>query len=245
MTSSPSDKKLYREGHRERLRRRFREGGLGALADYEILEFVLYRAFPRGDVKPLSKKLLKQFGSFAELVSAPFLKIQEVPGVGIRAAEEIKMLQAALQTFTASRLQKRPLLASWDHLIEHCNLKLGYEPIEMFHVFYLDQKNYLIQEETLQKGTIDRASVYPREIARRSVEIGAKGVIIVHNHPSGNPTPSRADITITSEVQSALRTLGITLHDHVIASKGRYMSLKKMHLLEEQSMGREKVKKRL
>ncbi len=223
----------FLKGHRRRLRTRLREGGVAALSEYEILEIILFRAFPRGDVKPLAKTLLKRFGSLAEVIAAEPHSLAEVEGIGDRAVEEIALIRAALSAFAKSRTKDRPLLASWDRLIDYCNVAMGYESVENFRVLFLDQKNRLIEDKLVQTGTVDRASVYPREIVKWALRLESKSVILVHNHPSGDPTPSRSDIDLTEKVARSLRTVDIRLHDHLVIARGRYVSLRALDVIEE------------
>jgi DNA repair protein RadC len=218
-------------GHRQRLRRRFLKGGGNAVADYELLELVLFLAQARGDVKPLAKNLISQFGGFAEVISAPEVDLSRVPGVGEAALASLKTVQAAALRLMAEPLMKRPVLRTWDQLIAYCRASMGFEKVEEFRVLYLDRKNLLVAEEVHQRGTVDHTPVYPREVVRKALEHGASAMIMVHNHPSGDTTPSKADIEMTKEVAKAASTMGIILHDHVIVGRSDHTSFKATGLL--------------
>lgn len=218
-------------GHRQRLRKRFLAGGADAVADYELLELVLFLAQVRGDVKPLAKELIRRFGGFAEAISASDADLLKVPGIGEAALASLKTVQAAALRLMAEPLIKRPVLRTWDQLISYCRAAMGFEKVEEFRVLYLDKKNLLVAEETHQRGTVDHTPVYPREVVRKALEHGASAMIMVHNHPSGDTTPSKADIEMTKEVAKAAATLGIVLHDHVIVGRGGHTSFKASGLL--------------
>jgi DNA repair protein RadC len=218
-------------GHRSRLRERFMTGGAAALPDYELLELVLYRAFPRGDVKPLAKALVKHFGSFAEVISAPPTRLKEVKGVGDRVVEEIKLVQAAALRLGQGSLLNRPALTSWPAVIEYCHACMAYSPKEQFRILFLDRKNVLIADEVQQEGTVDHTPVYPREVIKRALELSATAIILVHNHPSGDPTPSRADIDMTKRIVEAGERLNITIHDHIIVGRSGHASFRSLKLI--------------
>ncbi len=218
-------------GHRQRLRRRFLTGGPSAVADYELLELVLFLAQARGDVKPLAKELIRRFGSFADAISAPEADLLKVPGVGEAALASLKTVQASALRLMAEPLMKRPVLRTWDQLIAYCRAAMGFEKVEEFRVLYLDRKNLLVAEEVHQRGTVDHTPVYPREVVRKALEHGASAMITVHNHPSGDTTPSKADIEMTKEVAKAAATMGIVLHDHVIVGRSGHTSFKAAGLL--------------
>jgi len=218
-------------GHRRRLRQRFLAGGPDALADYELLELLLFQAKPRGDVKPLAKRLIKHFGSFASVLSAPETRLSEVNGVGEATVAAIKVAEAAALRMSQGQLLNRPVMSSWQALLDYCQAAMSHKETEQFRILFLDRKNTLIADEIQQSGTIDHAPVYPREVIKRALELGASAVILVHNHPSGDPSPSGSDISITEEVVAAGKTLGITVHDHLIIGKGSHASLKSMGLL--------------
>lgn len=218
-------------GHRERLRARFREAGAEALAEYELLELVLFRAIPQKDVKPLAKALLARFGSFAEVISAPPARLAEVPGVKDAAITEFKIVQAAAQRLARGELSKRPALSSWSAVIDYCRAAMAYADREQFRILFLDKRNQLIADEVQQTGTVDHTPVYPREVVKRALELSATAVILVHNHPSGDPTPSQADIQMTKAIIEIARPLGIALHDHIIVGKDGHASLKGLRLI--------------
>lgn len=218
-------------GHRDRLRTRFAEGGADALGDYEFLELLLFRAIPRADTKEPAKALLKRFGSLAEVLGAPERLLSEVPGVGAAAARDLKIVAAAAQKMLKSELKGRQVLASWSSVIDYCRSAMAFEPREQFRVLFLDKKNALIADEVQQTGTVDHTPVYPREVVRRALELSATAVILVHNHPSGDPTPSRADIDMTKTIVETARPMGITVHDHIVIGKNGHASLKGMQLI--------------
>ena len=218
-------------GHRRRLRTRFLAGGADALADYELLELLLFLAVPRGDVKPLAKALIAQFGSFGQAVSATPERLSEVDGAGPSVVAALKTIQACGLRLLAHQAQERPIIGNWDALLAYCQGAMGFEAIEQFRVLYLDKKNRLIGDEVLQQGTIDHTPVYPREVARRAIEVGASAVILAHNHPSGDPTPSGADIEMTGQIKAALSTLNIALHDHVVIGGQDHASFRNLGLL--------------
>ena len=218
-------------GHRERLRDRAMAGGLGALPDYEALELYLFRSFPRRDVKPLAKLLLARFGSLAGVLSASLNELRTVPGVGESAALDLKLAHELTQRITLHAASRRPVISSWSALLAYVKVALAQEPREQFRVLFLDKKNQLIADEVMNQGTIDHAPVYPREVMRRALELSASAVILVHNHPSGDPTPSPADVEITKQVVEAGRTLKITVHDHLVVGRDGVASFKALGLL--------------
>lgn len=218
-------------GHRQRLRERFRDGGADALPDYELLELLLFLAIPRGDVKPLAKKLLARFGSLSAIMAAGPSELAAVSGVGEGTIHMLKLVQAAGLRLGREEIMTRPVIGSWDQLVAYCRASMGHEKIEQFRLLFLDRKNGLIAEELQQTGTVDHTPVYPREVVKRALELGASAIIMVHNHPSGDPTPSRADIEMTREVREIAAKLGIQLHDHVIISRSGHNSFKAMGLL--------------
>lgn len=218
-------------GHRERLRGRFMDSGAEALPDYEMLELILFRAIPRRDVKGLAKALLKQFGSFAEVLAAPPARLREIPGLGESAVVELKIVQAAAHRLAKGAIQDRPILGSWNQVLDYCRTTMAFEPREQFRILFLDKKNKLIMDEVQQTGTIDHTPVYPREVVRRALELSASAVILVHNHPSGDPTPSRADIAMTHTIMEVAKPLSISVHDHVIVGKQGHASLKGLGLM--------------
>lgn len=226
-----ADDPPHHAGHRDRLRARFLKAGPEALADYELLELVLFRAIPRRDVKPLAKKLLATFGGFAEVISAPIERLREIPGVGEAVAAELKIVQASALHLSRARILERPALSSWSALVDYCRARLSYQDIEEFRVIFLDRKNRIIADEQLQRGTVDHTPVYPREVVKRALALSASALILVHNHPSGDATPSKADIDVTRQITEAARSLGITLHDHLVIGRGEPTSFRQLGLL--------------
>lgn len=218
-------------GHRERLRQRFLSGGADAMPDYELMELALFAAVPRRDVKPLAKALIARFGNFAEAIAAPRERILEIEGASEGVATQLKVIEAAALRLAKTQLLGRPALTSWNALIDYCAAAMARAPREEFRVLFLDRKNTLIVDEVQSSGTVDHTPVYPREIVRRALEIGATALILVHNHPSGDPTPSRADITMTRDVADAARALGIVVHDHLIVGRSGHTSFKALGLL--------------
>ncbi len=218
-------------GHRERLRERFREAGPDALADYELLEMVLFRAISRGDTKPLAKALIARFGSFAEVISAPKERLMEVDGVGEAVATELKLIRAASLRLMKNTFINRPLLGSWTAILEYCRAAMAFQDKEQFRILFLDKKNQLIADEVQQVGTVDHTPVYTREVMKRSLELSASAIILVHNHPSGDPTPSIADIDMTRKIIDAGQKLGIAIHDHVIIGRKGHTSFRSSKLI--------------
>jgi DNA repair protein RadC len=218
-------------GHRQRLRERFMAGGASALADYELLELLLAFVIPRQDTKPLAKRLIAEFGSFAAALAAEPRRLGEVDGVGERTATMLKVVQAAAHRLAQGEVVGRDAIGSWSQLMDYCQARLGHAGVEEFHVLFLDRKNNLIAAEAQQRGTVDHAPVYPREVVKRALELGATALILVHNHPSGDPTPSAADVDMTKQVVRAAQPLGIVIHDHVVIARGRHASFKALGLL--------------
>jgi DNA repair protein RadC len=218
-------------GHRERLRARFREAGAEALADYELLELILFRALPRRDVKSLAKELLKKFGSFADVIAAPSHLLEEVPGMGDAAITDFKIVQAAASRLAHGEVRRRPVLSSWSAVLDYCRTAMAFAEKEQFRVLFLDKRNQLIADEQLGEGTVDHTPVYPREVVKRALELSATAVILVHNHPSGDPTPSRADIEMTQQIAAIASSLGISVHDHIIVGRDGHASLKQLKLM--------------
>jgi len=221
----------YIADHRARLRDRFVNGGADALPDYEMLELVLFRAIPRQDVKPLARLLLDTFGSFSSVLCAPLPRLLAVKGVGQAVAVELKIVADAARRLSRSQVKNQQLISSWDALVDYCRITMAQLETEEFRVLFLDRKNVLITDEALGKGTVDHVPVYPREVAKRGLELNASAVILVHNHPSGDPTPSAPDIQMTQEIEKALTTLGIKLHDHLIIGKFGEISFRAEALL--------------
>jgi DNA repair protein RadC len=196
-----------------------------------MLELVLFRAVPRRDVKPLAKSLLARFGSFAEVISAPTERLKEIDGLGEAAVTEFKIVQAAAQRLARGALAKRPVLSSWSVVIDYVRAAQAFAEKEQFRILFLDKKNQLIADEVQQEGTVDHTPVYPREVVKRALELSATALILVHNHPSGDPTPSQADIEMTRQIASAAKPLGVALHDHIIVGKDGHASLKGLKLI--------------
>jgi DNA repair protein RadC len=213
-------------GHRERLRTRFLEAGSDALADYELLELVLFRAIPRGDMKPLAKSLIAKFGSFAEVIAAPRARLAEVKGAGDAVIAELKVVEAAAQRLARGEVRQRHVLSSWTAVLDYCRAAMAFADKEQFRILFLDKRNQLIADEVQQTGTVDHTPVYPREVVKRALELSATAIILVHNHPSGDPTPSRADIDMTKEIATVAKPLGIAVHDHIIVGKDGHASLR-------------------
>ena len=230
-TQAPKGQPSYIRDHRKRLRDRFLEGGPEALPDYEMLELVLFRAIPRRDVKPLVHALLDRFGDYNAVVSAGAEQLAEVPGVGDAVICELRIVEAAAHRLARSRLRQKHVISSWDALLAYCHTAMAHADIEQFRVFYLDRKNVLIADESQGRGTVDHVPVYPREVIKRALALNASALILVHNHPSGDPTPSDSDIAMTQQIQSAAAPLGIVLHDHLVIGKSGETSFRSAGLL--------------
>ena len=218
-------------GHRERLRDRFMRGGDKALPDYEMLELVLFNAIARRDTKPLAKELIARFGTFAEVVSAPETRLREIKGVSDRVITELKLVRAAALRLMQGQIMERKVLSSWDQVVAYCRAAMAYETREQFRILFLDKKNNLIADEMQQQGTVDHTPVYVREVVKRALELSATAIILVHNHPSGDPTPSRADIDMTKMIIDAAKPLGVVVHDHIIVGRDRVASFKGLRLM--------------
>jgi len=218
-------------GHRDRLRQRFVASGSEAIPDYELLELLLFRILPRRDTKPVAKALIERFGSFSEVLAAPPHLLREIDGLGASAVTDLKVILAAAQRFARDEVVDRPLLASWSELIDYCRSQMAFADKEQFRILFLDKRNRLIADEVQQVGTVDHTPVYPREIIKRSLELSATALILVHNHPSGDPAPSSADVRMTREIAAIASPLGITIHDHVIIGRGGHVSLRARKLL--------------
>ncbi|MDD9900446.1 MAG: DNA repair protein RadC [Alphaproteobacteria bacterium] len=219
-------------GHRDRLRQRFLKNGVGGVEDYEILELLLFAAIPRRDVKPLAKELIKTFGSLAGVVGADVKELQKIKGISENTAALVKVIHALTQRMLWEDIEKKPLLSSWQKLIDYCTVAMAHEKREQLRILFLNRKNQLIADEVLQTGTVDHAPVYPREIIKRALELGSTAIILVHNHPSGDPAPSDSDILMTEEIIRAAAALDVMVHDHIIISKNGFSSFKAMGLLE-------------
>ncbi|MGH1423789.1 MAG: RadC family protein [Pseudooceanicola sp.] len=217
----------YISDHRARLRERFTQGGADAMPDYELLEMVLFRANARADMKPLARCLLDTFGDFNRVLSAPPARLKEVKGVGDAVICELKLIEAAAQRLARAKVMQRPILGSWSSLMDYCHTAMAHQETEHFRVLYLNRKNVLIADEEQAKGTVDHVPVYPREIVKRALEINASALILVHNHPSGDPSPSDADIDMTQQIKRAAEALGLTIHDHIIIGKSDDLSFRR------------------
>lgn len=216
----------YIRDHRKRLRERFISGGAAAMPDYELLELVLFRAIPRQDVKPLARRLLEVFGDFNRVISAPATRLDDVRGVGSAVIQELKIVEAAAHRLSQARVLHQPVIDGWQALLDYCRTAMAHKETEQFRVLFLDRKNVLIADEEQAKGTVDHVPVYPREVVKRALELNASALILVHNHPSGDPTPSEADVTMTRLVEDAARALGLSIHDHLIIGKEKEVSLR-------------------
>ncbi len=220
------------EGHRERLRNRFVRSGAGALEDYELLEMILFAAIPRRDVKPLAKSLLTRFGSIAGILGASLEELKTFKGLSENSAVVMKTVHALTQRMLFEEIEKKPVLSSWQKLIDYCHVAMAHEKREHFRILFLNRKNQVIADEVQQIGTVDHAPVYPREIVKRALELGATALILVHNHPSGDPTPSDSDISMTEEIIRAAHALDVMVHDHIIISKNGHTSFKSMGIVD-------------
>jgi len=233
--AGPEQTSLFQEadsraGHRQRLKDRFVNGGAEALPDYELLELVLFSAIPRRDTKPLAKALIERFGSFAEVVNAPPERLREVKGIGEGAITQLKLVRASALRIMQGGIMQRPVLTTWDAVLAYCRAAMGFEVQEQFRILFLDKKNRLIADEVQQRGTVDHTPVYVREVVKRALELSASAIILVHNHPSGDPTPSRADVDMTRQIVDAARPLGVTIHDHIIVGRQGHASFKGLKL---------------
>jgi len=218
-------------GHRERLRQRFKTAGGDALADYELLELLLFRLLPRRDTKPIAKELIDRFGSLSEVMGASERLLTEVPGLGAASAADIKIIAAVAGRMLKGEIRGKQVLGSWSSVIDYCRTSMAFEEKEMFRILFLDKKNALIADEVQQTGTVDHTPVYPREVVKRALELSSTAIILVHNHPSGDPTPSRADIEMTKTIMDTAKPLGITLHDHIIVGKDGHVSMRGLKLI--------------
>jgi DNA repair protein RadC len=218
-------------GHRQRLRERFLNGGADSLPDYELLELMLFMAQPRVDTKPVAKELLRRFGSFAEVIAADPEALRAVKGIGDAGVVALKAAQAAAQRLLQAKVKNQTVIGNFTALIDYCTAQMAFNAVEQFRVIYLDKKNKVIADEEQQKGTVDHTPVYPREVVKRALELNASALIMVHNHPSGDPKPSQTDIDMTRKVKDAAAAVGLTLHDHVIVSRGGHASFKSMGLI--------------
>jgi DNA repair protein RadC len=218
-------------GHRQRLKQRFVDGGPEALPDYELLELLLFSAIPRRDTKPVAKRLLQRFGSFAEVINASAERLKEVQGVGDAAVTQLKLVRASALRLMQNGILQRPVLTSWNAVLDYCRAAMGYEAREQFRILFLDKKNRLIADEVQQQGTVDHTPVYVREVVKRALEHSASAIILVHNHPSGDPAPSRADVDMTRQIIDAARPLGVAIRDHIIVGRQGHASFKGLKLI--------------
>ncbi|MEM6665397.1 MAG: DNA repair protein RadC [Pseudomonadota bacterium] len=218
-------------GHRDRLRDRFKESGSDGMPDYELLELILFRSIPRRDTKPVAKALLDRFGTIANVFGAPISRLAEIEGVGKTVALDLKLVRAAAERIARAEINERPLLSSWSSVIQYCHTAMAHEDKEQFRVLFLDKRNSLIADEVQQVGTVDHTPVYPREVVKRALELSATAIILVHNHPSGDPTPSRADIDMTQKIVDVAKPLGIAVHDHLIIAREGHASFRALRLL--------------
>jgi DNA repair protein RadC len=228
---SSEDAAPHYHGHRDRLRARFMESGAESLPDYELLELVLFRSIPRRDVKPIAKELIKRFGTFAEVLAAPPARLMEVEGIGDSVITDLKIVEASARRLAKGEITKRPVLSSWSSVLDYCRTTMAFMDKEQFRLLFLDKRNALIADEIQQSGTVDHTPVYPREVVKRALELSASALILVHNHPSGDPTPSSADIKMTREIIEVAKPLGITVHDHIIVGREGHASLKGLRLI--------------
>ncbi len=221
----------YMRDHRKRLRDRFLQGGAEAMPDYELLELVLFRAIPRQDVKPLARRLLEKFGDLNHTLAAPVAQLLKTDGVGDAVALELKIIEAASHRMARGKVMHKHVLSSWQALLDYCHTVMSHRETEQFRILFLDTKNTLIADEEQSRGTIDHVPVYPREVVKRALELNAASLILVHNHPSGDPTPSATDIAMTQQINAAATPLGITLHDHLIIGKSAEISFRAQGLI--------------
>ncbi len=218
-------------GHRDRLRERFNAVGDAGVADYELLELILFRAIPRRDVKPLAKAMIARFGSFAETVAARPERLREIAGLGESAITDLKIVEAAARRLTKGAIKARPTLGSWTEVLDYCRAAMAFNDREEFRILFLDKRNMLIDDEVQGRGTVDHTPVYPREVVRRALELGSTALVLVHNHPSGDPTPSTADIRMTHEIIAIAKPMGIAIHDHLIVGRHGHSSLKALKFI--------------
>ena len=225
-SENPPAEPPHYHGHRQRLRERFLTAGADALSDYELLEMVLFTAQPRRDMKPLAKTLLKKFGAFADVIHAPEPLLREVDGIGEATIIQLRLIAAAANRIAKGELKQKHALSSWQDVITYCRTSMAFAEKEQFRLLFLDKRNQLIADEVQQTGTVDHTPVYPREVIKRALELSATAIILVHNHPSGDPTPSQADIRMTKAIVDIAKPLGIAVHDHIIVGRNGHTSLK-------------------
>ena len=229
-TAEKPDGKPHYVGHRDRLRARFLTAP-DALPDYELLELILFRSIPRRDVKPLAKDLIARFGGLSEVLSAEPDRLLEIRGVSEGIVTDFRILRETGLRMTRTAVLEKEVISSWQELLDYCSASMAHNPTEQFRILFLDRKNVLIADEVQQKGTVDHTPVYPREVVKRALELNASALILVHNHPSGDPTPSGADIEMTRRIAETAKPLGIELHDHLIIGKGRHASFRSLGLI--------------
>lgn len=232
MPDTKKPDKPHYHGHRERLRTRFAEGGRQALADYELLELLLFRSIPRRDTKQLAKDLIARFGSLADVLTAPSAQLCEMSGIKQATANDLALVRAAAEALAQGSVAQKEVLSSWSDVVRYCRAVMAYDAVETFRVLFLDKKNRLLRDEVLQSGTVDHTPVYPREVVKRALELGASALILVHNHPSGDPTPSQADIEMTATIIAAAAALSVTVHDHIIVGREGHASLRALGLMK-------------
>ena len=225
------ESKPHYTGHRQRLRDRFLRGGPDALPDYEMLELILFSALPRGDTKPLAKRLIDKFGSYASVISAEAIAIKEVEGAGDAVVAALRTIRDAAIRLSREELIGRSVLSSWQAVLDYCQAAMSRNTNEEFRLIFLNRKNEVMTDEVQQRGSVDHTPVYPREVVKRALDLGASAIIMVHNHPSGDPTPSQGDIDMTREVQDAAAKLGIRLHDHIVVGRKGTSSFRGLGLL--------------
>ena len=230
-SETPRGKPSPHAGHRQRLRERFMTGGGAAVPDYELMELVLFRVNVRGDTKPLAKALVAEFGSFAAAINAPAARLREVKGVGDAIVTEFALLREAGVRLAREEIRDAPVLSSWNKVIDYCRSAMAHAEREQFRILFLDKKNVLIADEVQQEGTVDHTPVYVREVMKRALEVSATAIVLVHNHPSGDPSPSRADVDMTKQIVVAAKPLGITIHDHIIIAREGHASFRSLGLL--------------
>ena len=231
MSAEPKTQEPHYKGHRQRLRERFLSGGSEALQDYELIEILLFMAIPRRDVKPLAKTLLQTFGSLPELMATTPEELMRVDGISENTATAIKSVEAVATRMMKQEIAKKPLLNNWTRLMDYCHATMAHEKKEHFRTIFLNKKNELIADEIQGTGTVDHTPAYPREIMKRSLELGATAIILMHNHPSGDPKPSQADVDMTQQIIRAAEPFNITVHDHIIISRNGYTSMKNQGLM--------------
>ncbi len=218
-------------GHRERLRQRFLEGGHAPMPEYELLELLLFNAVPRIDVKPLAKALLAAFGDLNGVVAASEHRLLQIPGTSPRVYLQLRLVEAFAHRMARAKVMQRCVITSWADLMIYCQTVMAYRDTEQFRILFLDRKNLLIADEAQARGTVDHVPVYPREVAKRALELNASAIILVHNHPSGDPTPSQDDIEMTAQIDLACQVIGVALHDHVVVGRGTEVSFRSLGLL--------------